>query len=454
MEKVILVLVFVFISLGFSQDKYYRLNRDCNFFEHSNTNPVTNTNSNLSIWNFFQTSTTSQITDVQFYGTYGWASHTSMGIVMTTNGGSNWTSVSFYDSTFTTLFNGVYFLTPQTGWAVGGALQIRKTTNGGLNWVRQIPPPLAGVLNSIYFFTANTGFAIGRKGMNYNSCALKTLDGGNLWSEVVLSTANENELFDQYWFNVQTGWVCGKSFLKKTTNGGLNFIDYYPNIPPTSNGINALLCINFIDNLTGWIGGSNLDHKNLYKTTNGGLNWVFQDNPVSQYTYPQINDIKMMYGGTGWAAHGTPASGAILYTTNYGTNWVIDNGTNTWFDCLWIYDYQLYCGAGNGQIWYNTIPSGVKQINKNIPDRYSLSQNYPNPFNPATNIKFSVPKNGNVKLVVYDLPGKEIDVLIDEKLNAGTYEAAWDASKYPSGVYFYRMTAGDYSETKKMTFIK
>jgi photosystem II stability/assembly factor-like uncharacterized protein len=455
MKKVILVLIFLITSNCFAQVSNRNYISDCNFFEHSNSHSATGVNSDFSIWNFFQTPTTSQITDVQFTGSSGWATHTSMGLVMTTNGGSNWTLVSFYDSTFTTLFNGVYFLTPLTGWTVGGALQIRKTTNGGLNWVRQIPPPLAGVLNSVYFFTANTGYAIGRKNINYNSCVLKTTDGGTIWTEVILSAANENELFDQYWLNIQTGWICGKSFLKKTTDGGLNFSDYYANVPPTSNGINALLCINFIDNMTGWIGGSNLDHKNMYRTTNGGLNWVFQDNPVSQYTYPQINDVKMLYSGTGWAAHGTPASGAILYTTNYGANWVIDNNTNTWFDCLWPdNNSQLYCGAGSGQVWYSTITSGIKQINKSVPDRFYLFQNYPNPFNPATNIRYQLTKSGNVTLKIFDINGKEVNTLLSERQSAGTYEIIWNAGVNPSGIYFYRLEAENLSQVRKMILVK
>jgi photosystem II stability/assembly factor-like uncharacterized protein len=455
MKKVILVLLFAFGSFISAQDNHFKYISDCNYFEHSNSNSITNTNYDLLTWNFFQTSTTYLITDVQFLGSFGWATHIDMGLVLTSNAGTNWTAISFNDTNFTTLFNGVYFINAQTGWAVGGALLIRKTTNGGLNWIRQTPPPIAGVLNSIYFFNANTGYAIGRKGMYYNSCALKTTDGGSNWSEVVLSTSNENELFDQYWFNSQTGWICGRNFLKKTTDGGTNFNDYFSNVPPTSNGANALLCINFLSDQTGWIGGSNLDGKNIYKTTNGGMNWVFQNNPVAQYTYPQINDIKMINGGMGWAAHGTPSSGAILYTSNGGVNWVIDNGTNARFDCLWIYnDYQIYCGASEGKIWYSTIPTGIKQNGNNIPNKYSLYQNYPNPFNPSTNIKFDVAKTSNVSLKVYDITGKEVAVLVNEKLSAGSYNLSFDASRLSSGTYIYKMDTYGYSEVKKMLLIK
>ena len=97
MKKVILVLIFVFFSNSFARygNNYYI--SDCNFFVHPDSYSGSGAISGFSIWNFFQTSTTSQITDVQFIGQNGWATHTGMGLVMTTNSGSNWTSVSFYD---------------------------------------------------------------------------------------------------------------------------------------------------------------------------------------------------------------------------------------------------------------------------------------------------------------------------------------------------------------------
>ena len=454
---IFLIAVLFCVSAINSQNKYYEFYEDCNLFCLTEEYPVHNNNFNpLPPWNFIQTTTTSQITDIQYSGVFNcWATHTSMGLVFSTNSGINWTSISFYDSTFTTLFNGVYFLNSQTGWAVGGAMQIRKTTNGGFNWVRQIPPPLAGVLNSVHFFDQNTGIAIGRKTANYNSCILRTNDGGNLWYEVIASTSNENELSAQFWFNSTTGWICGRNILLKSTNGGLNYTNYYLNIPPTANGQNALLCIHFVNPSTGWIGGSNLDHKNIYITTNGGLNWTFQNNPVAQYTYSQINDIRFIDINRGWAAHGTPGSGTILFTTNSGVNWVIDDNTNTWFDCLWtVNDATVYCGASGGKIWYTGIPSSVKKINENLPEKFSLLQNYPNPFNSMTNVKWQMLNAGYAKITVYDLMGRETAILVNEKLQAGTYEVKWDAGNLPSGVYYYKLTAGEYSEVRKMILIR
>jgi hypothetical protein len=83
-----------------------------------------------------------------------------------------------------------------------------------------------------------------------------------------------------------------------------------------------------------------------------------------------------------------------------------------------------------------------------------LNQNYPNPFNPSTTIKFSVPQSGFVKIVVYDLAGSELETLVNQSMNAGSYEVNFDASDLASGVYIYRMIAGDYNFARKMSVLK
>jgi predicted acyl esterase len=87
---------------------------------------------------------------------------------------------------------------------------------------------------------------------------------------------------------------------------------------------------------------------------------------------------------------------------------------------------------------------------------FSLSQNYPNPFNPVTNIKFTIPENfdGNVTLKIYDLTGREVASLVNGVLTSGIYEQQWNASNYSSGIYFYRLQAGKYSDVKKLMLIK
>lgn len=99
------------------------------------------------------------------------------------------------------------------------------------------------------------------------------------------------------------------------------------------------------------------------------------------------------------------------------------------------------------------IPTGIVNISRN-PDNFLLKQNYPNPFNPKTNINYSIGKPGNTKLTIYDVLGNEVTVLVNEMQNSGDYSAVWDASNYPSGIYFYKIQSGGYSETRKMTLLK
>lgn len=98
---------------------------------------------------------------------------------------------------------------------------------------------------------------------------------------------------------------------------------------------------------------------------------------------------------------------------------------------------------------------GIEKISSEIPEHFSLSQNYPNPFNPTTTIKFALPtSHKGVRLVIYDILGKEVTTLVNEQLQPGEYSVTWDASDYPSGIYFYTIIAGDYIESKKIILIK
>lgn len=109
-----------------------------------------------------------------------------------------------------------------------------------------------------------------------------------------------------------------------------------------------------------------------------------------------------------------------------------------------------------GSLIENNTSNEAKTHKSNIkiPENFILSQNYPNPFNPVTKISFGLPKDNYVKIVVYDLLGNEISTLVNELRRAGTYELNFDASELASGTYLYKMTAGDFFETKKFTIVK
>lgn len=99
-------------------------------------------------------------------------------------------------------------------------------------------------------------------------------------------------------------------------------------------------------------------------------------------------------------------------------------------------------------------PSGIKQLGTSVPESFNLMQNFPNPFNPTTNIRFDIPENAKVKLVVYDVQGRLAAELIDQQLTAGTYNFDWDASAFPSGVYFYSLASGNFMSVKKLVLVK
>jgi len=99
-------------------------------------------------------------------------------------------------------------------------------------------------------------------------------------------------------------------------------------------------------------------------------------------------------------------------------------------------------------------PVGIQPTSTNVPDKFSLYQNYPNPFNPATTIKFDIRTAVFTKLTVFDVLGREIQTLVNEELKTGSYSLVFDGSEYNSGVYFYRLASGDFTETKRMLLIK
>jgi len=127
-----------------------------------------------------------------------------------------------------------------------------------------------------------------------------------------------------------------------------------------------------------------------------------------------------------------------------------------------VYVTRMSAGIGTG-LDYATIKYskahgntvlGINYISNELPVKFELYQNYPNPFNPNTKIRFDLPKSGDVKLTVFDVLGREVTVLANEKLSPGKYEADFDGTNYPSGVYYYRITSGDFIDVKKMILIK
>lgn len=129
-------------------------------------------------------------------------------------------------------------------------------------------------------------------------------------------------------------------------------------------------------------------------------------------------------------------------------------------------DYRLIQIGQTNIDTVNFYLSKVASVNiphGKVPVEYSLFQNYPNPFNPATKIKFDLPKPDltlsgakglHVRLIIYDALGREVAVLVNQQFQPGRYEIEWDGTNYPSGVYYYKLISGDYTQTRKMVLIK
>lgn len=141
---------------------------------------------------------------------------------------------------------------------------------------------------------------------------------------------------------------------------------------------------------------------------------------------------------TGSGPHTIPAGGIITIA------FALLAGDN-------LSDLQANCIAAKNK--YNSV-IGIIKNNSQVPDRYSLSQNYPNPFNPVTNVEFGISKSGFVSLKIYDLLGKEVANLVNDNLQPATYKYNFDASNLSSGIYFYKIKAGDFVQTKSMMLLK
>lgn len=200
--------------------------------------------------------------------------------------------------------------------------------------------------------------------------------------------------------------------------------------------------------VSGYAGGNN-----LYETTNFGASW-------NQVFLPGSGRITGFASQPGYLLLFAVRENNQVYSKTYAGSWAFDYSSpsgNYSFLRIGNSHTNLYAIRDNGLISKRTLappPTGVNQINTEIPNEFSLSQNYPNPFNPATIINFNIPNSGLIKLSVYDILGREVQQLVNKELLPGNYQFDWNASAYPSGVYYYKLESGSYSETKKMVLIK
>jgi photosystem II stability/assembly factor-like uncharacterized protein len=467
-------------------------------------------------WSVINTNTKESIYDITFKDSYtGIAVGVTGCILRTTNGGLNWSQRRQGKRADIESF---YFFNQNTGYFVGDSGFVAKTTNGGVNY-----QTLYTGYNIKYFgvcFTdENTGYIAGEQGK-----ILKTNDGGSSWG---LSYSDLNIwLIDINFINQNTGFAVGsKQTILKTTNGGTNWNISYQGVfnemqllrvkfsdastvytsgagllKSTDLGANWSLLIS--PNPTSLIYYQDIDFFNnkvfaiqydysynrsiFLISSNGGVNWsqdyIEPDNsPMSiPFGLDMISDSIGYICGSG---------NQVIKTTNGGMNWTaeqcaifpsfVPKSDRNYLNKIQVFDTSHIITAGQRGVILrkgDPIITTVKNIAlNNIPSLFKLYQNYPNPFNPTTTIRYSIPpfnspliKGGlrGITLKVYDLLGREVVTLVNEKQSPGVYEVTFDArqggsSSLASGIYFYTLIVGNpefsgqvFKETKKLLLVK
>jgi hypothetical protein len=427
---------------------------------------------------------------------------TSSGVFLSTNNGTNWTSASAGltgASIFTLASSG-------TDIFAGGWEGVFRSTNNGESWSAvdsglTLPAPISALAisgtnlfvgtdeylgYSGVFRSANMGesWSAADSGLTHLSVFALTFAGANLFAGtrdgVFLSTDNG------------TSWT--------PVNKGLPI---YPN-PVDNSGAVTCLAVDgtrlyagtnqdgvFLstNNGTSWTPvDSGLTQKSVYSlavsganlfagtyeggvflSTDSGTSWTEVDTGLPHGDFAPPRGICLAVSGTKvfvGTAHrmGMHGSGDIFLSTNNGSSWTeVRAGlphTGGWYPmiyCLAVSGNNLFAGTENASVWRRSLsemPAAIEPVTRELPCEFVLHQNYPNPFNPNTGVRFQVPGVSDVKITVYDMLGREVATLVNERKQPGTYEATFDGSALSSGSYIYRMTAGSFAQSRKMLLVK
>jgi photosystem II stability/assembly factor-like uncharacterized protein len=390
-------------------------------------------------------------------------------VYLSTNGGVSWTlrngglpSQNSY---------GIFAFDANTAF-VGNTLgSLYKTTNGGLNWTNVLT--VAGSFtNGVYMFNTNYGVYQGDptgSGQKYQFRI--TTDGGNTWnlSPTAPTAGSEFGVINAWdWTDSSHIWIGSANTVASSTNAKVyrtttgTYGTWSNTVVSGTGGTSGCYyqAVGFINATSGMVGSSGGD---LRKTTDGGVTFTTVTPPSGLTTFAVINMnalkdasniIRMTIQGD---------TSRVFRTSNLGTTWIrealpleatLGQVQHLQFLSATVGFAGLGSSGGIGGFIKYAVPSGINPVSGTVPESFSLSQNYPNPFNPSTTIKFALPKSGNVTLKVYNALGKEVETLVNEVMGAGNYEVSYDASKLNSGIYFYRISANGFTDTKRMMLVK
>jgi len=373
-------------------------------------------------------------------------------ILKTTDAGQNWIQKN---SETTNNLRTVSFRNYQNGIAVGSN-SIYRTTDGGENWVvTTIDGDLISVSYGVQEF-----FGIPILIGDNNGKIFYSSDDGNNWNDTIFAEFSpiiavgvnkySPSLHTSLIFAVTTQFTVTSYYPPQNWNLYLNPVTTWDYL--TGGDLEKE-----IQYLVGW-GGHLVPVAVLLKKINLDTNWVRLDNALPALFTPSdiTNTQTVLYTCGG--------SGKIYKSINEGISWTEQTtGTNSDLNAVSFYDKNIGFAVGNDGLILFTSNGGVTSIKDfEKPESFFISQNYPNPFNPTTTIKYAVPFDSKVKIVVYNVAGELIKELFNSVVTAGSHKIEFDLNGLylSSGIYFYSIEAnavdrsGSFRDTKKMVFLK
>ena len=360
-----------------------------------------------------------------------------------------------------------------TSATVGDSGTVLVSSDTGITWTdRSIPGLSKNLYGFDFLYTQDPELnyvVCGDNGIIYKS---SNTGGVYTWQQINPNRNKRlNTIADVYYDNIIAAGENGT--ILKTIDGGANWIDL--SVPDTTINFNRILlgltvkAWNYV-----WLVG---DNGKIFVSTDYGYEWSEKISGTTENLY----DIVFKNPNEGVVAG---ANGVVRYTSDGGMTWQEDTYLSSLTDqdvisltlvdsntvsSLTVNNYNKYSKnsniAGGDTTYFLTVSSeplvDVDDEENTTITQYKLEQNYPNPFNPTTKIRYTIPSNistegksFNTKLIVYDVLGNEIATLVDEYKTAGSYEVDFKQMDISTGIYFYKLKAGNFSETKKMILLK
>jgi photosystem II stability/assembly factor-like uncharacterized protein len=383
-------------------------------------------------------------------------------VLHTFNGGDTWTTYDFTHPGFVSDFE---FVDMKTGWAIGSIPDtseervddalILKTTNGGRRWIQQYSQNRRDMINArvgaVTFSNAFHGWIVGTSNWSGFGIIFRTTDGGQNW------IYSDNRVFSSIrsvcFVNALRGWTVGTSsqgigILMMSTDGGATW--NYQN-PGTQADLNQVL---FTDRDNGWILGTKLPERVplLIRTTDGGVHWEPRQLEI---TVPWRSSLSMTFSDSrnGWITGG---SGMIYTTTDGGRQWMAQQGPSSrnFSDVSFADPMTGWIVGENGTILKTVTGGGLERNGWTGADDFTLLANHPNPFESSTSIAFYLPQQSFVRLTVFDILGRRVDVPLEEWRQPGLQSVSWEPTGLASGLYVYSLEADGKVKSGKAVYRK